>query len=244
MAEIAVYSFLSLLAAGLLVTLLRETRRFFGQSTASFLVDRAFDKALGTLRQDLEETSLSSIRVYPGPPETPAAKELPGLTLAGAAGELTGEGIPRWSRHVFYTLKNDGASGSLTGSLVRWEKPMESAGGLPAFTPQLPTQALAGSRLETVLRDVQLPNTTVPEVSASAIGPVGGFAPSFVRYSAGKEQLSAWNPGEASLGLGGLTMQGNTALVDLELRVWKAADSVSASQYAVVRFRVCPRTRS
>lgn len=237
LAEVAVYGVLALLAASLLLTVLLQTRRMFGQVTATFLVDRAFDRALVVLRQDLEESSLTSLRAYPAPAGRPGDKEPPGLTLASAAGEVTREGVPRWNRQVFYTLKGD------SGSLLRWERPMEKPGGAPLASLLLPSPNLPDTRVETVLRDVQLPNTTLPGIPESKVGPQGGFQVKFVRRSQGKEELSNWNPAEVSLGQSDDDARGNTRLVDLELRVFRPADSVSASQYAVVRCRVCPRSR-
>ena len=237
LAELTVYAILALLAASLLLTLLLQTRRMFGQTTATFLVDRAFDRALVVLRQDIEETSLTSLRAYPSPAGSPGDKEPPGLTLASAAGEVTREGVPRWNRHVFYTLKSD------SGSLLRWERPMEKPGGAPLASLLLPLPNLPDVQVETVLRDVQLPNTTLPGIPESKVGPHGGFQVKFVRRNQASEELSGWNPAEVSLGRSEEDARGNTRLVALELRVFRPADSVSASQYAVVRCRVCPRSR-
>jgi hypothetical protein len=242
--EAVVYGVLSLLAVGLLGTLLVESRRVFGQSTATFLVDRAFDRALIVLRRDLAETSLTSIRVYPGPPGTPQEHEPPGLTFIAAGGEVTPQGVPRWNRHVFYTLKGEStAPGVVTAPLVRWEKPLEKPSGEPVPTSLLPSQTMPGAAVDAVLRDVQQPRTQVPDIEESKVGARGGFQVTFVRRSAQSDLLSPWNPGEATLGKGGLSYKGNTGLVEVELRVWRPADSLSASQYVVVRCRISPRTR-
>ena len=238
--EAMLYGFLSLLAIGLLLTLLRDGRRLFGHTTATFLVDRAFDRALVLLRGDLAETSLSSIRVYPAGPGSDGDKEVPGLTLAGSGSEVTREGVPRWKEHVFYSLQ--GEAGALTGTLQRWRVPLENPGGIPSPNLMLPSLARPAVGVETVLRDVQMPATSIPKIDESRVGPRGGFQVTFVRRRAGKEILSPWNPCEVSVGRGEKDIEGNTSLIDLELRVFRPADSVSASQYAVVRCRLCPRT--
>ena len=236
--EVMVYGFLTVLVLGLLLMLFRETRRLFGVASGTFLVDRSLDSALMLVRQDLAETSLSSIRVYPGPPGTPGEKEGPGLTMAGAGGRVTPEGVPRWDRHVFYRLRS--GSEPLTGDLVRWERPIQTFGA-PLASALLPSLALPG-RVRVVVRGIQLPDTTVKGVAESAVGPRGGFQVTFLRQEKGQTSLSPWNPAEVSLGRAQLDLAGNTNMVDLEMRVYRAADSVSAAHYAVVRCRMCPRT--
>ncbi|HXE73499.1 MAG TPA: hypothetical protein VNO81_12640, partial [Candidatus Nitrosotenuis sp.] len=198
--ELAVYMFLALVAAGLIVSLFVVGRRTSEATYSSYLVSRDTETAINWLREDLAQASLGSLRVYPS---SASSGERPGVSMQSAVDyddpsrlTISRQGSPRFASYVFYTLAP--TSGS-TGGLVRWVSKPAGDQRVPLPSTLLPSTVSDGTHQRTVLRDLVLPGVQVAGVGK--VDEFGGFRVRFVRRQggeAGPESLSDVNPAQIS----------------------------------------------
>ncbi|MEW6279363.1 MAG: hypothetical protein AB1758_12110 [Candidatus Eremiobacterota bacterium] len=245
--ELVIYFVLSVSALAIVTSLFVIVRRTSEATYSNYLVSKDTETGINWLRRDLQNSCLATIRVYPGPG---GAGERPGLSLASCAAaddpfrtQTNRHGRPAWSSHVYYTLEPDGAD---KGHLVRWTRPYPANELLPLVAPGMPSSVSDTSQRRTVLSNVLLANRTItgggPPGTTDARG---GFRVQFVRRAGGEggaETLSDVNPGAVSLDPGGtgLGIDGNTRLVEVELRLLHKSTTGKPSVYAI-KIRVCPR---
>ncbi len=241
--ELLVGSGIAFAALALIVSLFMIGRRTSEAAYSNYLVSRDTENGIAWLRRDLQNASLASIRVYPGPG---GAGERPGLSLGSCAPadqptrvSLNAHGVPRWSSQVYYTLD---PVDDRTGRLMRWSAPTPANQLLPLPSSTMPS---AANDPRVLLHNVLLPNVSVFQGGAPGNTDArGGFRAQFVRRAggeAGAESLSDTNPSQVSLSpSGGLQPSGNTRLIEVELRLLHRSTTGKPSVYAI-RFRVCPR---
>ena len=229
--EIFVGAMLFSLLLFALYSLFRVGRSFSHSASFSHMVSREFEAGVRQLRRDLRQTSLITMRSYPNPDTDDA----PGLTLLSPYDEngrfqVSPHGTPRWNRHVHYTLVANGSGP--TGSVVRWEEPLQGAGFAPALSGLLPSE-LATDQRRTVFRNILLPNRTVDGVPSGTMdtGEDGGFRVWFVDRQEGQpESLTSLNPAVSQ-------SEGTTKLVHVQLRGLLSSRSTSKKSGFEVHFR-------
>jgi type II secretory pathway pseudopilin PulG len=221
LAELIVYMALAVLASVLLWALQGVTRSTQQASTASYLVSGETETCVDWIRQDINETALASIQIYPN---DDAPSETPGISMVSHrafAEDQRGKplvnswGAPQWDKHVLYTL--DFSAGESTGNLVRWEREIPNKNLLPVLADILPSADIQG-KARVVLRDVVAPNVTVDRVGPGGqlvTDEFGGFRSQFVRRlggSGGEEVLTTLNPTSGN-------PRDNTRLLEFELKI-------------------------
>ena len=227
------------MTSGIVLALFLAGRSTSEATTASYLVSGNAETALSWLRQDLRETALASIRPYPAE----GGSQAPGVSMVSARafaekqqGDLlvNDHGAPKWDKHVFYTVVVP--SGSVTGTLVRWEKEIEDDKDLPIPATLLPSQ-IQSNHKRVLLQHVVAPNATLSGVGqgGSIAGtPFGGLRVQFVRRTggeAGAESLTTVNPAKGKA-------EDNTRLLEVELQVYQTRGS--SPNFYSIRFRVAP----
>lgn len=219
--ELVVYFALAILAGVLLWSI---TNLIWGGQRAtasSYLVSGETEKAIEWIRRDVNESALASIEVFPNAERT---AEAPGMSLVSNRAydsELRGKplinrwGAPQWDKHVLYTLRR--GDDALTGSLIRWEKEMVKKDFLPGVSSTLPSM-VESSKQRVLLRDVLLPNVSVPNAGPEgtlATDEFGGFRVQFVRRtggSGGTESLTTVNPRKGAA-------SDNTRMLEAEIKL-------------------------
>lgn len=238
--EIIVYSVLALLLLGLISSLLVLSRRNYEATSSSYLVGRDAEVAIRWLRTELQETALTSLRVYPSPDNS---SEAPGMSLLSARDPskgftVTPYGAPDWSREVFYTL--DGTS------LIRWEQKRSDSSPIPVAPTGMPSVTTGDKRV--VLRGLAEPGTKLPGLGQ--LDNYGGFRAAFVRHdskgeipsSRQDESLTAWNPSQVTLGKDSrLSVKGNTRQLEVTIVVQTKSSATGKKSLAQLPFRVTPR---
>ena len=219
--ELVVYMFLAVLACVLLWSFQQITRSTQQASTATYLVNGETDTCIDWIRQDVNETALASIQVYPS---TGESTEAPGISMVSNRAFADDEkgkllvnkwGAPLWDKHVLYTL--DYSAGEQTGNLVRWEREIANKNLLPVLSETLPSVGVMDTG-RVVLRDVLAPNVTVDRVGPEGqivTDEFGGLRAQFIRRiggSDGEEVLTTVNPTSGN-------PRDNTRLLEFELKI-------------------------
>lgn len=226
--EMVVYMGLFAITGLLLASLFTFSKRAQQSTTASYAVSGQTDTSMRFLRQDLQETVLTSVYASASPfpyvsmcsaRDLSNDPKLPGKLL------ISEYGVPRWRKHVYYALNK--------GSLQRWEVPLASDNRLPqlAPAPAIPSDA------RTVLRNALLPNESVPGVVSASKW--GGFRVQFVRRAGsekGVEMLADLGPANNKT-----AAQDNTRLVEVELAVRENELRMAGTNFYTVKLRVCPQ---
>jgi hypothetical protein len=219
--ELVVYMFLAVLACILLWSFQQITRSTQQASTATYLVNGETETCIDWIRQDVSETALASIQVYPN---SEAASEAPGLSMVSNRAFADDEkgkllvnkwGAPLWDKHVLYTL--DYSTGEKTGNLVRWEREIANKNLLPVLSESLPSVGVMDTG-RVVLRDVLAPNVTVDRVGPGGqilTDEFGGLRAQFIRRIGGpdgEEVLTTVNPTSGN-------PRDNTRMLEFELKI-------------------------
>lgn len=243
--EILVSMVIAFAALALITSLFIVGRRTSEATYSNYLVSRDTENGIGWLRRDLQNSSLASIRVYPGPN---GANQQPGLSMCTCVPpdkettvQINQFGAPRWSSNVYYTLEPAGPN---TGNLIRWSTELPADQLLPLPSSVMPSALSDKKNSHTILHDVLLPNQNIFEGGTPGTTDArGGFRAQFVRRAGGEdgaESLSDRSPSEVTLNPNGLDVSGNTRLMEVELRLLHRSTAGHPSVYAI-RFRVCPR---
>lgn len=243
--EVLVGMVIAFAALALVTSLFIVGRRTSEATYSNYLVSQDTELGIGALRRDLQNSSLASIRVFPGPS---GAGERPGLSMCTCAPpdkpttvSVNAFGAPRWSSNVYYTLE---PAGPTTGNLVRWTTGLPADQLLPLVPPAMPSSISDKTQSRAVLHNVLLPNQNVFQGGTPGTTDArGGFRAQFVRRAGGEggnESLSDRNPSEVTLDPQGLSITDNTKLVEVELRLLHKSTNGKPSVYAI-KFRACPR---
>ena len=210
--ELVVYMFLAVLACVLLWSFQQITRSTQQASTATYLVNGETETCIDWIRQDVGETALASIQVYPSVSmvsNRAFADDEKGKLLVNKWG------APLWDKHVLYTL--DYSAGEQTGNLVRWEREISNKNLLPVLSETLPSVGVMDTG-RVVLRDVLAPNVTVDRVGPEGqivTDEFGGLRAQFIRRiggSDGEEVLTTVNPTSGN-------PRDNTRMLEFELKI-------------------------
>lgn len=223
--EVVVYAVLSLVALGLIGSILQIMMRVRQATGAAFTVTGQVETTVEWLRRDLEETALATVRTQSTPPM---------LSLCSARNQdnqlmVSEYGGPRWMKHVFYALRAD-------GNLVRWEVPLSQAqldSRLPqvaVFPKSIPNQA------RVMMHNGVQPFHQVGQVQGYRASAWGGFRVQFVRRDKGedRDRLDDQNPVTQPKEAGSATRL-------LELELTTADTSKGSTDFYSLKFRVTPR---
>lgn len=248
--ELTVYMFLAMLFMLALGALFVSGRRMFESSSGSYMIGQETEAGIRFLRQDLQETALATLRVYPNANEPAQA---PGCSMASARGYdnagrfmVSRYGTPDWVKHVYYTLES---SGDKTASLVRWERKDPTQSPVPKMADVLPSDGAkdaSGSYKRVVIRNLLKPGVVVGAADGkplfTADAEQGGFKVSFVRQHGADEELTVWNPTQVSAGDDGAAVNladGPTRVVQVTLSgVLTALQGSSQPSFYSFSFRV------
>ncbi len=231
--ELLIYIVLFGLVASLVAEIFVVASRNARQTAAAYAVSGQTDTALRIIRQDLQETALTSVRVYSNNNSPLAsmisAREMDTERLQGKL-LISEYGVPRWRKHIFYAYN--------AGNLVRWEVALPAAeqNRLPKLAVR-PTAIPGSARI--IVRGIVAPRAVVKGLGAGSYtaSDWGGFRMQFLRRMggpAGAEVLVDVNPG-----LNKAAPADNTRLVEVELAITE--DVGNPPNFYRVKFRVGPR---
>ncbi len=246
--------FLVAMVLGLLVFLIALTvfvkvRKTGYSASSAFVLGQ--DSALGfqTLRQDLADTSLQSIRVEANPTPNDNRAWLNMAAARDAEGQLliTPAGVPGWNQRVCYRLLPD-ADGDGISNLVRFTKPEEFPGHHPVWHGGMPIPLLSQPTMPAqptvIFNQILAPGYKIGQSSpgifapvASADSPRGGFLVNFVR----QDSVDHRNPNQESDSTREGWSKGSTGM--LEVRLTMAERNASSGRYSLITLpiRVTPR---
>lgn len=225
--ELVVYMFIASMMLTIIVTIFLFMSRSFSHTAASYDVQREIQTGTEMLRQDLSQTSLNSIVVYPSGTGTSPS----GVSMISAQQEVkeTGKpprryfkmsdyGTPEWGEHIFYVvlerppLKQEIGTpfqGKM-GDLVRWNLSFDkSSNPLYPFPTDIKPSDFKVHRqpFKMILRNIPL--ATAPEIVnmehyTTNGRDYGGFQVGFIQQEKDKngkvikERLSNKNPATQS----------------------------------------------
>ncbi len=226
--ELIVYMFIASMMLTVIVVIFIFMSRSYSHAEASYDVQREIQTGFETIRQDLSQTSLNSIVVYPSGTET----NMSGVSMISAQQEvkLDGEpprrffkmsdyGTPEWGEHIFYTVllrapkKQEIGTpfqGKL-GDLVRWNLAFDKTNNplYPFPTDIKPSDFMTKRQpVKVILRNIPLANS--PEIPGmehftSNLRDYGGFQVGFILQEKDKngkiikESLTNKNPVKETL---------------------------------------------
>lgn len=238
--EMMTYSFLfSLLTLGIL-SLYVSAKEYYEGSVGSYLINAEFEPGLRSLRQELRETSLISLRPYPNPKVSLA---LPGCSFLSARSYdkqtqyLTSpHGAPQWDKQVFYTLQ---PANKETGNVIRWEKKLDPPSLMPSAPLDLPQTIANPAHSRTMLKGILLPKMKLPALKTET-DEHGGFRVAFVGYDGGDRVLTDFNPGQIHGGTqADIPASATTRLVEVQIKGLNFSGTGRASFFSI-HFRVLP----
>ncbi|MFH0802331.1 MAG: hypothetical protein V2A78_08120 [bacterium] len=176
--ELMIYAFLTVLILGVVFRMMVLNRRQMERPAATFRIQQELLSVHRYLERDLEETRLSSIRIYPNSSHPNA---LPGISLASPRSidddtlKLSPTGFPIWQKIIYYFLEKDPRHSS-TARLVRREGTISGyPSALPLASSYEPSTAPSNRRRERIAaKSLLLPGEKIPLLSRQ-LGPAGGF---------------------------------------------------------------------
>jgi hypothetical protein len=240
--ELMIYMFL----AGLLLTaigsLMVSIKRWSAGAEGAFLVSEQFESGVRWMRQDLQETSLASVQVYPNA-QNPT--EPPGLSFESARTPdhpevflINAFGAPQWSEYIYYTLAN--------GELIRWAQATSTPSLVPAPSSVLPSMRANRQSERTVFHDLVAPGKPVAGKPGVTADQYGGFHASFVHLQDGSpphETLTQWSPAQITAGQAPAAVWpgGNLKLVQIDLQGNQVNSSSGKPTWFALSFRISPR---
>jgi type II secretory pathway pseudopilin PulG len=181
--ELVIYMFLMVVLLGIVFRMAIVNRRQMEKPAAGFRAVQTFLSLQSILNRDLQETDLSTVRIYPNP-RFPGAP--PGMSLASPRGladdavKMTPQGGVLWQKIIYYYVMPD-PSRPGTGRLVRKEGLVP---GLPSTKPVASAfePSVAGfdrGRRRFVATNILLANQEIPQLKLS-LGRHGGFEAVFM----------------------------------------------------------------
>ena len=235
MVELVVYTGLSALVLGVILTVFASGRGNFEAVSSSYLVSQDAEAALRWLKTDLRETTIGSLRVYPNS-DSPASP--PGISMASARNlnndfQFSKWGGPQWTTYVYYTVDDE-------GKLIRWMEEHDFK-GVPLASNRKPESSDGRESERVILRNLVQPGDELEELGT--MGERGGFDFQFVRYSDdGDEVLTSYNPMQVTSDDLDEPPEGrNTTLVSLLLTVSMSNYRQRNVSYVQLPVRVVPQ---
>lgn len=238
LAEVLVVLFLSSLILAVLGMIAVAARGAYRSASTSYFLSREATTAFAFLRLDLEETSLGTVRAYKD-----------GFTMAtgrdpekGHQLVFTPHGTPKWYGHTCYALEPQGPN---TSRLVRWVRKATFADGVPGASPFPPLPLDNAVDRRVVMRNLLSPGFAVRErngvyeVVADPRSP-GGAHLSFVRRSAQGREYSDESPTRYQDRERPGWSEGNTRLVQVDLRILEINEESGRLGYLELNVRVAP----
>lgn len=235
LAEVLVVLFLSTLILAVLGTISMAARGAYHSASTSYFLSREATTAFAFLRLDLEETSLGTVRTYKD-----------GFTMATGRDpekdhqlRFTPHGTPQWYGHTCYALEPQGPN---TSRLVRWVRKAAFPDGVPTASPFPPLPVTGAVDRRVVMRNLLSPGFAVRErngvyeVVADARAP-GGAHLSFVRRG---RSFSDDNPTRYGDRERPGWSEGNTRLVQVDLRILEVNEATGRLGYLELNVRVAP----
>lgn len=189
--ELVIYSFLLAVILGIVFRMAIFNRRTFGKPAASFRIQQDLMSIQEQLRRDLEETHLSTVRIFP---DNPASADPPGISMISPRDivkdeiQTTPSGTPNWQKIIYYYMEKD-PDRPETGRLVRHEGVIP---GLPSANPAAsdfkPNEAPhEAKRSRIAARHIMLPNDSAKEINLT-LGNQGGFEANFMDQNGDKSR--------------------------------------------------------
>ena len=181
--ELVIYSFLLAVILGIVFRLAIFNRRTFEKPAASLRIQQDLIAIQKMLRKDLEETHLSTVRIFPS---NPASNEPPGISMISARDidndeiQTTSSGTPYWQKIIYYYVEKD-PDRPETGRLVRREGKIA---GLPSANPKASTYKpqnapYEAKRSRIAAHHILLPKDKIKELNYTA-GNQGGLEAFFM----------------------------------------------------------------
>ncbi|MBS2033456.1 type II secretion system protein [bacterium] len=242
--EVLIYVIMAGMASMAVGALFSLGRKAQGTMLAGYLVSGQTDTALRWIRQDLQETALTSITTYPNASQ---AAQPPGCSFVsprepGGAFQTSVYARPRWVKFVLYSLRDQGDG--RRGELIRWELPFSDAQKdfVPHTCATLPNAFTENKYRRVLVKDVLLPNQKVPNLKQNPdyqTGPNGGFRVLFVQRAgseAGAETLTSVNPGDNTVAQ---KPADHHTLVDVRLEI--LSDDKFYPSFYQIGFKVHPK---
>lgn len=185
--EVLIAAMIGLLVISLAVGLFTSTQGRYSEVTESYELEQRVSELVEWLQDDLKQTSLASVVVYPNPDHK---TEPPGLSFASAHPldqtkqlELTQYGSAKWQKHVYYTLEPDPKQAEMS-HLIRYELASSQVKPEPSVhLPSLTENSTSRRRVSNVLLshgyefEQDGSQGLVPQKKGKA---VGGFHPAFL----------------------------------------------------------------
>ena len=229
--EITIYCFLAALVMTAMFAFFQYARVTSSVASAGFALGQDEMDALRGVRRDLQETSLQSLRSFPGQVAMVSARDDNGVF------QVSQYGVPQWSRYVVLALE----PGEYTCKLIRFEVASDFSNRIPQPAAQAFTLPSSGAR---VLSPNVLAAGFAPGMDANdhAIIPQGtapgGLTLGFVRADG---SLSALSPNQSNDNDQPGWTAGTTDLV--ELKITLAEKSSTRGKWSVLELpiRVAPR---
>ena len=247
--EIMIASGLALIVVSLMLAVSQITARGSRKSSSGYQLAQEVLLGSSWLKEDLMDTALASVRVYPNADQ---GGQQPGLSLISAHPvgshldfQISKYGSPNWQKHVFYTLRLDTESPE-SATLERWEEGLSRPGGLPLPSDVLPHTFLSKGSGRTILHDVLAPGYTVDHEAQNGAKVVsksqapGGFQVSFLQHGEqGELKRSQSNP-TTVYDQDGSETENLTRLLELRMTVVRT-DEAGGLNSEQLEFRVSPR---
>lgn len=230
--------FLSTLILAVLGMVAVTARSGYQTASTSYLLSREATTAFAFLRLDLEESTLGSVRTYKD-----------GFTMATARDPekdqqlaFTPSGTPKWCGYTCYALEPQGTH---TSRLVRWVRRHSFADGVPVASPFPPLPVTNAVDRRVVMHNLLSPGLAVRErngvyeVVADPRSP-GGAHLSFVRRSPQGREYSDENPASHQDKDRPRWSEGNTRLVQVDLKILEVNEESGRLGYLELDVRVAP----
>ena len=234
--EILVYIAISAVIMALLMTLFNVHRQSYNVTTATYLLGQEAEAALRWIREDVRDSALASIRVYPSA-EKPT--EPPGASLASARNKdeeykIDKSGAPAWEKQIFYTFEPETGG---TGRLLRREVAYGKYQPIPTVSDTLPS-AVPATKQRVVLRGVVKPDAQLKGLAG--VDTYGGFKLQFVRSD---DTLTSWSPSDVTWGKASVSKPtgSNTKMMDCQLIVLLEGAHQDKPSFVRLGFRLTPR---
>lgn len=243
--EITIYAFLSLLVLMTVYAVFKSGRDAYSTVTDTYLLGKEAEAGLRTLRSDLQETALSSIRITDRSDGDSSLSMISPRKYGSGDLGVTDLGAPRWQKYVFYTAVPE--RNGQTASLIRWEQAVTGGSQvLPTASTADPDGITDAGQKRVVIRNLYKPQLgSIPGVTADR------FVARFVRYQLGasasgaaetNEVLTALNPGSVDLSSPPTGLEDSQTVPALSLVLTVAADaSVRNVRFIQLPVFVSPR---
>lgn len=189
--ELVIYAFLLAVILGIVFRMAIFNRRTFEKPAASFRIQQDLMSIQEQLRRDLEETHLSTVKIFPADPNS---TDPPGISMISPRDivkdeiQTTPSGTPNWQKIIYYYVEKD-PDRPETGRLVRREGTIPGLPSAnPSASPYKPNEAPHESKRGRIAaRHIMLPNDAAKEINLK-LGNQGGFEANFMNHNGEKSR--------------------------------------------------------